>query len=228
MKILSFKIDYGRPIVTGDSSKNTLVETDKFFSLDSPSVIDLSTDALRQQFLKQFLQNNHDYLLHNDVLIIDGISYNFAKETIRSIVTNRDFIIPTWEKRNLFNIYVDFYRFHQTTNQLRNVKEFINGILAEKDMRKHVSEIDETIKGQIITVTDTSYGSSLTWDFQLMLDTNNKLSFLHFFEPEGEYYSSGSPISRNRLQENVNKAIHRLNLHDEFVMFFNRTMKLTF
>lgn len=229
MKTLSFTIYNGSPAVTGDSSKNTLVETDRLFIIDQPFTIDLSTDAARQEFLKVFFQNNHDYLLEGEVLIIDDIPYTFKNNYITSTVTGRNYIIPTSHKVNLFKIYQAFYRFHQDTKQLTHVEGFINAILAEKDMRKHVAEIDESIKGQIITVTDTHYASSLTPDFQLLLDTNNQLHFLHFYEPEGEYYSSGeSPISRNRLQEEVNQAIRMLNLHDEYVEFFNRKMNLTF
>ena len=230
MKTLSFNIQYNRPTVTGDSSKNTLVEGDKLFVLESPYHIFYDTDKNRQKFFADFLQNNHDYLLNEEDLIIDDMPFTFdPRGIIKSTVTSRNFAIPDGGPRNLFKIYSDFYRFLVEVRQLTHVEGFINGILAEKDMRKHVSEIGESIKGQIITVTDTHYHSSLTPDFQLLLDTNNQLSFLHFYEPEGEYYCSGeSPISRNRLQENVNRAIQMLNLHDEFVAFFNRTMKLTF
>ena len=229
MKTLSFTIAYGRPVVTGDSSKNTLVETDKHFFIEQPFVIDISTDVKRQEFLRLFLQNNHDYLLQDEVLIIDDIQYTFKDDFVKSTVTGRNFLFPTRNNTNLFNVYRDFYRFHQDVKQMNSVYGFVEGILAEKDMRKSIERIDDSIGGLIITVTDTSYRSSITQDFQLLLDTNNQLHFLHFYEREGEYYSSGeSPISRNRLEENVRIAQRLLDEHDKFVLFFNRTMKLTF
>lgn len=223
MKTLSFNIAYGKPSITGDSSKGTLVETDKHFCIGEASVIDLSSQEKKQEFLNLFLQHNHDYLLEGEVLIIDDLQYIFKRDCITRAIRGKKngFHIPTRDRKNLFNLYQNFYRFHQNQKQLDVIEVSVNQILNVLDIQKCYGEIRDTIKGFIITVHNISYSSSLIRDFELLLDTNNQLHFLHFFEAEGEYYSNGeTPISRDTLEHRMAKAKANLDLHDKYVEFF--------
>jgi hypothetical protein len=225
MKTLSFQIREGKIEITGDTARGNLVTTDKLFYLDKAAVIDLSTALDRDEFLSLLLQKNHKYhyVLTDGRLNIDGIDYEFSKDgVITSKKTTYKFYIPLRDERNLFNVYKDFFSFHQKELGYCTMDGAIERLLDEMNIKKKIDHIDQGILGDTISIRNSSYHSSTYPDFELFLDNNNKLKFLHFLEPEGEYYSNGdTPISRQRLQEKLARANYMLELHDKMATYFD-------
>lgn len=228
MKTLSYIVENGVFTVTGDSIKGTL-KNDKHFHIEGSEKIDISTKENKQLFLNKFLQANHNYLLENNDLIddeyldlsIDGVVYFFKANGFYQIHSKHFFPIPTKGQTNLFNLYKEFYHYHNKEKQLSAIKRSINGILADLGIAKCFDEIDHTDKGFIITVRNISYHSSYILDFQLLVDNDNVLHFQHFFEPEYEHYSSGlCPNTRNMLEQEITKAKANLERHDRYVEYF--------
>jgi hypothetical protein len=221
MKTLSYVIEDGRVVVTGDSSKGTLDASGKRFNIDKPTVVNMENPLSIQTFFNMLLQFNHTYEFPapNNILI-DNVFYVIQNYSIESLLTKRSHYFPRMEPRNLFNLYKDFLSFHHTQQQSLQLESKLNELLDQFEIEKNVISTEDSERG--IRITVANYRDEKYPDFVLLFQKNGTLKFLHFLEPEGEYYSSGdSPMTREMIMKKIHRAHNLLDKFDELFAKFN-------
>jgi hypothetical protein len=223
MKTLSYVIDAGQVIVTGEMSKGTFKTGDKSFTIDKPVVIDMESPEKIKGFFQMLLQGNHDYSFPSENnIVIDDIYYVIRQYSIESLLTKRKEYFPHMEPRNLFNIYKDFVRYHNREILSMNLEKKLNDLFEKFEIDKAVSDVVETKDGLRIIVRKYDYSDQKYPNFELLLQTNGELKFLNFLQPEGEYYSSGdSPLTREMIVKELGRQRRLLDKYDTLFAKFN-------
>lgn len=223
MKTLSYRIENGQVIVTGDSVKGTIVNEDKQFLIGDPSVVDMDTPDAIKRFFGLLLQGNHDYSFPADNnIMIDGIYYIIYRYTIESLLSKRIHYFPKNEPRNFFKLYQEFIQFQHEQQQLINLEDKLNTLLEKFEIDKAVSGLVRTDEGIYIRVAKYSYDEQNYPNFELLLRKDGTLKFLHFYEREGEYYSNGdTPLGRKDILEELGRQKRLLDKYDKLFALFN-------
>lgn len=225
MKTLSFIISNGKIKVTGDSSKGTLVENDKIFILHDPSVILMDTESQQHEFIKNLLQSNHNFTHNNNLLVIDDIEYFVGRYYIENISTKNKIFFSQNTVRNFFNEYNKLFKFHIEESTLITVEKRIIDILLKNNINKYISDVEKTNDGVLLTITTpyTERYNSKYLNFKLKVNFfDQKISVLHFFEPEGEYYSSGEiPLTEQDILNKIEYHQKTLKNLFEITKIFN-------
>jgi hypothetical protein len=227
MKTLSYKIEDGIVIVTGDSTKGTDVPTDKQFQIGEPLLVDMEMPSTVKIFFFFLLQENHEYSFpaaHKDI-VIDGIQYYIDDYGIKNPLSRESHHFPRLEPRNFFKLYCDFVKFLHRQQQLNNLEEKLNLLLEKFGIDKAVSSIERSDDGIHIRVSKYTYQEKRFPDFLLLLSNDNGLKFQHFFEREGEYYSNGdTPLRHEDIVKELERQRRLLNKYDELYEMFNNVV----
>jgi hypothetical protein len=231
LKVLTYRIENGIPIITGDSSKAEIPVGDYQFITDGPILMTFKYIDDVEIIFNTLLQNNHTYQIKSKektIITIDGLDYvlsfkpsyiklNFGK-------TINEHIIFIGSPRNTFKLYCELFAYLFRNTLRINMENKVNTLLDTLALDMKVYEIEDVRDGFQIRITSKEYYTN-NLDFLLFLSFDNKMKFVHFFEHGDETYSSGNvPIEKETLLEEIKEREALLARMDEYALIFDKQL----